>query len=148
MLSTKKCVECGEIKNILSFHKNYNCRDGRLNKCSKCRKYRCETSNPVTKRRNQLKHKYGISLEEYNDLLVFQSGTCAICNKKEILKKRNSDETRPLAVDHCHETGKIRGLLCSACNSGIGYLRESPKLLKRAAGYCFLGGFDEVRQEI
>lgn len=77
----------------------------------------------------QLRRRYGISLEQYEAMLELQDGRCAICG-------RHGDEFgRRLAVDHCHETGKVRGLLCINCNPGIGAFRDNPELLRRAASY-------------
>ena len=75
-----------------------------------------------------LKKTYGITIEEYKKMLYVQNGVCAIC-EKECVSGRN------LAVDHCHETGNIRGLLCSNCNPGLGHFKDSIKLLDRAIQY-------------
>jgi Recombination endonuclease VII len=77
-------------------------------------------------RRRRLKRKYGISLEEYERLLALQNGACAIC----LLK---SD--RMLHVDHCHKTGRVRGLLCVKCNTGLGCYNDDPSLMRRGAAY-------------
>jgi beta-N-acetylglucosaminidase len=76
-----------------------------------------------------LKKAYGISLDEYNSILLAQSGKCKIC------KKHYSEFTIALAVDHCHNTGKIRGLLCDSCNRGLGYFKDSRDLLLEASNY-------------
>ena len=83
--------------------------------------------NPLRAKSSDLKSRYGITLAEYEKLLVGQSGKCAICGQ--------TDEWFSLAVDHCHETSRIRGLLCSQCNRGIGLFRDSPDLLEKAAEY-------------
>ncbi len=88
----------------------------------------------LTERR--LKAKYGMELEEYNARLIYQKGVCAICNLPE--KGRN------LAVDHCHKTNKIRGLLCKLCNAGIGMLKEDTKALQKAIEYLKKGGSFDV----
>lgn len=80
-------------------------------------------------RNNALKCNYGITLKEYNELLWKQGGRCAICRNILELGKRTH-------VDHCHDTGRVRGILCHACNVGIGHFRHSPLLLKLAANYC------------
>ena len=72
--------------------------------------------------------KYGITLEDYNKMLSEQGGVCAICGKKEKGNKR-------LAVDHDHDTGKIRGLLCGNCNIGLGSYNDDPATLIKAASY-------------
>jgi len=79
-------------------------------------------------RRKQLRIKYNMTVEEYDALLEKQNGVCAICQEACTTGRR-------LAVDHCHETGKIRGLLCTKCNNGLGSFRDSVKLLYRASDY-------------
>lgn len=74
--------------------------------------------------------KYNMTIEQYESLLDSQNRSCAICGKKEETKNKLS-----MPLDHCHETGKVRGLLCHPCNLGIGSLRHNPELLRRAANY-------------
>lgn len=81
----------------------------------------------------RLKHKYGISLEDYENLLKDQGSVCAICDSKGTETK--SGHRYALAVDHCHITGSVRGLLCQDCNSGIGSLKDDIALLERAIDY-------------
>lgn len=78
-----------------------------------------------------LKKKYGIGIKEYEELLAAQNNKCAICGS-ETAKISWSPR---LHVDHCHETGRIRGLLCQACNTVLGKMNESPSLLRKAAAY-------------
>jgi hypothetical protein len=79
-------------------------------------------------RRSFLKVKYGISLEDYDAMLARQGGVCAACKNK----KRRSER---LCVDHCHVTGKVRGLLCRNCNVGLGLFRDDADLVEAAAAY-------------
>lgn len=81
-----------------------------------------------------LKKAFGIDIIEYNKLFELQNGLCKICNEPE-KAKHQSGHIKQLAVDHDHKTGKIRGLLCWICNTGIGKLKEDPKLLRKAADY-------------
>jgi hypothetical protein len=83
-------------------------------------------SQSRARRAHVLKHKYGISLLEYELRLALQNGACAICEKKP---------KRLLCVDHCHVTGKVRGLLCSKCNSALGFYGDDPKLAQAGADY-------------
>ena len=73
--------------------------------------------------------KFGISLEQRNEMLVLQNNVCAICLQPERVKNRS------LCVDHCHKTGKIRKLLCQSCNTALGKLEEDPERLKRMIAY-------------
>lgn len=84
-------------------------------------------------RERNLQRDYGISVSAYEDLLKGQGDVCKICNKPETSKLRGV--TKNLAVDHCHKTGKIRGLLCSNCNRGLGLLQDSEEILSKAISY-------------
>jgi hypothetical protein len=85
------------------------------------------------KRKAQRLSKYGITLEQYEDMLSKQGHQCAICGHSDT-SERN---TFPL-VDHCHKTNEVRGILCIRCNQGLGQFRDDPTLLQRAVDY--LGG--------
>lgn len=76
---------------------------------------------------------YGLSPEEYDNMLHLQGGVCEICHEEETLKNRGNTVT--LSVDHDHSTGQVRGLLCSSCNKGLGFFRDSPELLIVAIDY-------------
>ncbi len=78
-----------------------------------------------------LQRTYNITLDDFNDLLEAQGGTCAICDG------RNADSAanRRMTVDHDHVTGKVRGLLCFTCNTSIGKLGDSYEALQKAADY-------------
>lgn len=85
-------------------------------------------------RDGHLRRKYGISTDDYNRLLKEQGGVCAICkNPERVLDNRG--RKRRLAVDHDHDTFVVRGLLCYACNTGIGALKESVLVLESAIEY-------------
>lgn len=80
--------------------------------------------------------KYGLSLDEYNQLFIKQEGCCAICGTHQTTLKRR------LAVDHCHDVGAVRGLLCTNCNIGLGMFKNDIKILHKAIQ--FLKGFKRV----
>ena len=87
-------------------------------------------NNPaVTWARNAAK-KYGITFTDYKSMLEQQNNRCAICNSTD--PKRG---TKNFSVDHCHTTGKVRGLLCSSCNLGLGHFQDDTKLLDKAKEY-------------
>jgi len=79
---------------------------------------RYRENNPDSDRARHLMREYGITVEQYNAMEVQQGGVCAICKQPET-QERNGVKYR-LAVDHCHKTGKVRGLLCFKCNSAMG----------------------------
>lgn len=82
-----------------------------------------------------LMKSYGISLDRFNEMLECQDGKCAICGNPETKVDYRTKEPRALAVDHNHDTGEIRGLLCSDCNTGIGLLQDNVLLLQKAIEY-------------
>jgi hypothetical protein len=76
----------------------------------------------------RLRRDFGIGVEDYNTMFRNQNGVCAIC-------KLSCSTGKRLSVDHCHDTGKVRGLLCTNCNNGIGHLMDSIELLAEAIRY-------------
>lgn len=83
--------------------------------------HRPPSVNPESRRGAHLKHRYGITLAEYNQLLTQQGGVCGVCGEPPGDGQPHHWKNK-LAVDHCHDTGKVRGLLCNDCNAGIGHL--------------------------
>lgn len=81
-------------------------------------------------RKNLLKRKYNLTQEDYERMCKDQNGQCLICNTDDFKGKGNK-----LYIDHCHKTGKIRGLLCSSCNVGLGNFKENIEALKNAIKY-------------
>ena len=90
--------------------------------------YNATPKGKEKQRESRLRINFGITLEQYNTMLQGQGKTCAVCNCKCATGKR-------LAVDHCHGTGKIRGLLCTGCNTSLGALKDSPTILASALRY-------------
>jgi hypothetical protein len=101
-----------------------------------CKDCRTDRRSRPYRRDIHLKSLYGITQADYDRLLALQHGRCAICGA-------DKPGTRGTwRVDHDHETGQVRGLLCDGCNLGIGYLRDDPDILMAAARYVM-----EHRQE-
>ena len=109
---------------ILSYQRSGKPNDS---DCPECRrdKHKLYYKN----NRKHLELRYGIDLGTYNIIFDLQKGRCASCGKHQHELKRR------LAVDHCHATGLVRGLLCTKCNQGIGYFNDNPMLLTQAANY-------------
>ena len=146
----KKCCTCGKIKEITEFAYQGKVRGGWHYTCKECKnQWGRERSvlrkafgrnHPVyeahrrKERDRTFRRRYGISLEEYEELQKKSRGLCAICGRPETMYYVKG-EPAPLALDHDHETGEMRGLLCRACNQGIGNFREDPALLRKAIKY-------------
>lgn len=86
----------------------------------------------------------GITIERYNELLVQQNHVCAICFQSESRKDPRTKMTLRLAIDHCHKTNKVRGLLCHNCNSSLGKMNDDPIRLIRASRYVKNNGFCDI----
>lgn len=86
--------------------------------------------NPRAVRDHALR-RFGISVDEYDRMLAAQGGGCAICGRKTVGQKGRKN----FHVDHCHRTKKVRGLLCAACNQGLGAFSDDPKRFRAAADY-------------
>jgi hypothetical protein len=136
----KQCPKCQETKPFESFyfytkndtHKGYH---RRCKKCEHQARQEHRKTNPklhsANSRRYKLKKQYNLTPEGYDDILKRQKGVCAICDRISI-------DGRRLHVDHCHQTGKVRGLLCHDCNRGIGMFKDDSTKLQKAADYLSL----------
>ncbi|MFE2230232.1 endonuclease VII domain-containing protein [Streptomyces kronopolitis] len=112
----KLCRTCGEIKPHGEWHRNATASDGLSTRCKACR--------AVQGRASHLKRHYGLTVAERDTMLKEQFGICPICL-----------EPGPKHVDHDHDTGKVRGVLCFNCNSALGKLRDDPDAMRRAIAY-------------
>ena len=142
----KVCKKCNETKSLDLFPTRKDAKDGHGYSCKVCdldrkKKY---TWSPDQFRNYRLKKRYGITLEEYNVILESQNHCCAICNVhiddyETQVKGKSKFTQRPngqnLSVDHNHETGEIRGLLCYVCNLMLGNAKDSIELLEKAIDY-------------
>jgi hypothetical protein len=140
----KLCSKCKLIKLIDNFHKSNSSKDGHHTYCKECQKiYKKEYySLPGVKlkfsktcKRVFLKRVYSLSVEEYKTLKQNQNNLCKICNKPERAIDRRTKMLKELSVDHCHKTGKVRGLLCSNCNVGLGNFKDDIGVLIKAIKY-------------
>lgn len=85
------------------------------------------------KHRKRVCNTFGLSMGEYDKMLAEQNGVCAICHQEETATRRGT--VIQLPVDHCHTTGKVRGLVCDKCNKGLGHFLDDPEILRSAADY-------------
>ncbi len=122
----RTCTTCSEFKPASEYklEKRKEAKGGiqMRSKCKDCEKERFHKSS--------IKRLYNLSIEDYEEILSKQDYKCAICESKI-----SNSRTSRLFVDHCHNTKIVRGLLCSACNHGLGLFKDSPKLLSKAMSY-------------
>ena len=127
------CCTCEVEKKYSEFHASSkrNPHDIAYS-CKECvNKKRKKLYDPELARNKMFKNKYGITLDDYNRMLKIQNNRCAICNGTAT----GNRSQKYLSVDHCHTTGKVRGLLCFTCNTGIGSIKDDDELLEKAIAY-------------
>ncbi len=151
--AAKTCTKCNIGKSLSVFGKDKQKKDGLTSCCQKCRAedhkvYYHENKEHVDSRNTKKYHKikytdefktkryaahikrnYGITISDYNDMYIEQGGRCAICGRHQ------TEFSRRLLVDHCHETEILRGLLCYNCNTGLGQFGDKLQLIKNAVKY-------------
>jgi hypothetical protein len=144
---TKVCSRCGKTKPLSEFHKRAASKDGASPWCKQCnldykREYRKKhREEEIVKQREyyyenreqhadrRLQRIYDISLADYDEMLEAQGSGCAICGKTP------EENGRRLSVDHDHETGEVRGLLCTDCNVSLGRFNDSSEVCRQAMLY-------------
>lgn len=132
-MNTKICSKCGVEKSLTSFYKARRGLCGRAAACIECERirqkkfYRTEAGN-LSKLKYRTK-QYGITIETLESLKKSQGYKCAICGIPE------GQLSRDLHIDHCHSTGKVRGLLCFACNGSLGKVGDNIEILEKMIGY-------------
>jgi U3 small nucleolar RNA-associated protein 14 len=153
--SSKLCPTCLKQKHFREFNKDCTNKDGLEYSCRDCRntkrrqlylkdhkknkeKSKIKSKNFRTTRKDycrnyDLKRNYGITSEDFDNMLKEQNSVCEICSRKNPNSKHNR-----FHVDHCHETGKVRGLLCSPCNLGLGAFGDNTEVLTEAIKYLKL----------
>ena len=141
-MTTKICTKCAQSKPHEDFYKTGRKTDKDPDKrhsvCKTCTIARLKKNyNPETYRRQHLRRKYDISLEEYNEMLLLQGGNCAVCHAAEAGGKHNV-----FVVDHDHVTGKVRELLCKDCNIVLGLVKDSPEHIGRLLAYIIKHNHD------
>ena len=158
----KKCCVCKEFKPVSEFGRLKSAKDGLSWKCKSCRRdsdnkkysenkdkmlaerkaWRKNNKDKVKKshakyykshkkevKNSMLKSRYGITIDDYNNMFKEQNGKCAICDIHQVALNKS------FCIDHNHETGEVRGLLCSRCNYGLGFFDDSSKNMKSAIRY-------------
>ncbi|MEV0199299.1 endonuclease domain-containing protein [Nonomuraea sp. NPDC050691] len=129
----KYCPRCDDIKERAAFGRNRSSKDGLTAYCKPCHT-RVMRENKIknhgSDRNYKLKYRYGITEDDFGRMLAEQGGLCAICRV-----------VPGTFVDHCHRTGRVRGVLCFNCNNGLGHFDDNTMLLELAAYYLTGEGF-------
>lgn len=137
--SKPDCVHGGRPQPLANFHKDKQKKSGYRPDCKTCQNLRVNAyamerkeADPedwkLRRKRATTKWRYGITLEELNERLAATDWRCEICQEK-------FEDQHDVNVDHCHNSDKVRGLLCRSCNWGLGQFKDNPHLLTQAIRY-------------
>jgi hypothetical protein len=140
----KICSKCKVERPLTEYHKSSIHKGGHNPQCRTCfNKTRRENRDPVKAaahakawyarnkhrvREKQIRVKYGLTMEQYSNMVTGQQNKCKICEKEMTGPKEP-------AIDHCHITGSVRDLLCANCNAALGLLQDDPDIIQNAARY-------------
>lgn len=131
MLDTKQCKDCLQVFPLNNFHKDVTGKQGVVNYCKPCK------NNKYNLRRNSRRdyinnyerlRRYNLTQEEYNAMWEKQNFCCAIC-------KTNKNNGKTWSIDHCHDSQKVRGILCDQCNLLLGHAKDNQEILSEAVYY-------------
>ena len=132
MTELKRCTKCRATKGIDEFSRNVRTKDGRAHWCKTCDATHSKgyhDARGTSQQKSAFKIKYDIDPYDYQEMFIKQEGKCAICGTHRAEVKRR------FVVDHDHETGIVRGLLCANCNNGLGRFQEDMNIVFRAYNY-------------
>ena len=137
--TSKACRDCGQVQPPEAFPRFARSKDGRGTYCKPCHNARGSASRQAhhgSAKNYHLKHRYGITVDDYERMLAEQGGLCALC------KERPAEH-----VDHDHLTGRVRGLLCFCCNQGLGNFRDRADVLRLGVAYLQATTWQKERLE-
>lgn len=133
-MTTKQCNLCKEKKAVSLFSVDSRSKSGYQTRCKDCQSA-VKKEMAQYYRGKHLEYKYGMTHDDYERMLVEQDHKCAICG----IDAKHSENSR-LCVDHDHDTGEVRGLLCKKCNQAIGLLQDNANFCDAAGRYLRLHG--------
>ncbi len=142
----RRCSKCETHKPVAGFYKRMV--EGRMtlqSECKECLRQRSRNRykelghvyhpDPTKKAEATIKYQYGLSWPDFINLFETQKGKCAICEIQILINFGVPKKEVTLNIDHCHSTGRVRGLLCPKCNRALGTFKDSSVMLRKAADY-------------
>ncbi len=133
----KICSSCKISKSIEDFVKDRYTKTGYTGRCRICinKKQQANPKLPERKRKEKYKQRYGITIQQYEELYTHQNGRCKLCHKIETTINNKTKKVARLSIDHNHQTKAIRGLLCNNCNRALGLFKDNTQTLENAIKY-------------
>ena len=121
-MENKTCTKCKETKTLDGFHSDKKGKFGKHSKCKICRNIQCSEIQKFS--------KYGVTPEKHQEMRDVSGNKCYVCNATEAESWKGT-----LCIDHCHTTGRVRGLLCHSCNVALGCVTDSQERLQGLMDY-------------
>ena len=140
------CIDCSKKYHAKRYVEQKDKLKVQLKKYKEGNKEKLEVASLLWKKNNpdkvkqyqrtsNLRKNFGLSMDEYEQMLAMQNNLCAICEKPETFIHHQTKETARLAVDHCHKTNKVRKLLCKSCNTALGLFKDDIGVMENAVQY-------------
>ena len=141
-----QCIDCSKQYHAKRYIEQKDKLKVQLKKYKEENKEKLEVASLLWKKNNpdkvkqyqrtsNLRKNFGLSMDEYEQMLEKQNNLCAICEKPETFIHHQTKETARLAVDHCHKTNKVRKLLCKSCNTALGLFKDDIGVMENAVQY-------------
>jgi hypothetical protein len=134
-ITSKICTQCEIEKSLDEFYNQKFGKYGKKAECKRCTKKYRDKQTAADRKELKLKSIYGMTPFDYWRMVELQDNKCCICGQKEAFVHNDTKRPTLLSVDHCHVTGKIRGLLCRQCNQMLGNAKDIPAVLVKGAEY-------------
>ena len=131
-MKSKQCNVCGKYKQLIEFTKDKRAKEGRTNRCKDCtNKYiknrkSCDYRTNTEKAKSAIKKKYGLTPKLYDEIMNQAGDTCPLCKNKYTKSARHKK-----VIEHCHDSGRIRGVCCARCNTAMGMAGDNAETLRR-----------------
>jgi hypothetical protein len=140
------CIDCSKKYHAKRYVDQKDKLQAQLKKYKEENKEKLEVASLLWKKNNpdkvkryqrtaNLRKNFGISMDEYEQMLIKQNNLCAICEKPETFVHHQTNKPARLAVDHCHKTNKVRKLLCKNCNTALGLFKDDLDVMGNAVQY-------------
>jgi|DEB19_MinimDraft_3_1074340.scaffolds.fasta_scaffold03501_5 hypothetical protein len=133
-----KCKTCSVEKQLTEFYKTPTGHRFTCKSCHNKALIERQRADPSIQRWKQMKHRYGLTRQQWEAMVATQDGKCAVCSVElhvEPIKRNDSRPPNQAVVDHCHATGKVRGIICHCCNVAIGHMKDDINRLQCAIDY-------------
>jgi hypothetical protein len=131
-MQEKTCTQCKGMKALNDFHKNSHSKDGHRSTCKDCH---LKPLRGMRKRLHNLRQHYGMSYEQFVDMMIKCDFKCEICHREVLPPHKSMKRSKWALIDHCHKTEEIRGILCIECNHLVAIIERETQIIEKCYTY-------------